>query len=201
MEYTSPLTGFVNVNNYSEYDEAISSMAMPLDVALQQALLSADALLLTICANTSAVIKQGSWYAVVDSHAIKTETSCVVYHSTIESLYNYINDIAQVFGEPEPPFEITGVLVHAEVSDPLEEASSSSSFPCSSGKALYSEVLKRTRKVCEPVKTEVRTSDYRVPVDKVAHTNLPTQTACNVLASKGKRGRKESRMNSQINRL
>ncbi len=189
MEYTSPLTGFVNVNNYSEYDEAISSMAMPLDVALQQALLSADALLLTICANTSALIKQGSWYAVVDSHAIKTETSCVVYHSTIESLYNYINDIAQVFGEPEPPFEITGVLVHAEVSDPLEEASSSS-FPCSSGKALYSEVLKRTRKVCEPVKTEVRTSDYRVPVDKVAHTNLPTQTACNVLPSKGKRGRK-----------
>ncbi len=191
MEYTSPLTGFVNVNNYSEYDEAISSMAMPLDVALQQALLSADALLLTICANTSAVIKQGSWYAVVDSHAIKTETSCVVYHSTIESLYNYINDIAQVFGEPEPPFEITGVLVHAdaEVSDPLEEASSSS-FPCSSGKALYSEVLKRTRKVCEPVKTEVRTSDYRVPVDKVAHTNLPTQTACNMLPSKGKRGRK-----------
>ncbi len=89
---------------------------MPLDVALQQALLSADALLLTICANTSAVIKQGSWYTVVDSHALITETSCVVYHSTIE--YYYINDIAQVFGEPEPPFEIAGVLVH----EPLEEA-------------------------------------------------------------------------------
>ncbi len=191
MEYTPSLTGFVNVNDYSEYDEAISGVAMPLDVALQQALLSADGLLLTICANTSAVIKQGSWYAVVDSHAIKTDTSCVVYHSTVESLYNYIDDTAQVFGEPEPPFEITGVLVHADVDvfDPLEEASSSS-FPCSSGKALYSEVLKRTRKVCEPVKTEVRTSDYRVPVDKVAHTNLPTQTACNMLPSKGKRGRK-----------
>ncbi len=93
---------------------------MPLDVAL----LSADALLLAICANTSAVIKQGSWYTVVDSHAIITETSCVVYHSTIESLYNYINDIAQLFVEPEPPFEIAGVLVHAdaEVSEPLEEA-------------------------------------------------------------------------------
>ncbi len=95
---------------------------MPLDVALQQALLSADALLLAICANTSAVIKQGSWYTVVDSHAIITETSCVVYHSTIE--FYYINDIAQVFGEPEPPFEIAGVLVHAdaEVSESLEEA-------------------------------------------------------------------------------
>ncbi len=47
-----------------------------------------------------------------------------MYHSTKESLYNYINDIAQLFGEPEPPFEIAGVLVHAdaEVSDPLEEA-------------------------------------------------------------------------------
>ncbi len=74
MEYTPSLTGFVNVNDYSEYDEAISGVAMPLDVALKQALLSANALLLTICANTSAVIKQGSWYAVVDSHAIKTDT-------------------------------------------------------------------------------------------------------------------------------
>ncbi len=194
IEYTESLTGFVNVNDYSEYDESISGVAMPLDVALQRALLSADALLLTICANTSAVIKQGSWYAVVDSHAIKTETSCIVYHRTIESLYNYINDVAQLFGEPEPPFEITGVLVHADakVSDPLEEAGSSS-FPCSSGKPLYSEVLKRTPKVCESVKTEVRTSDYRVPVDEVANTrstNLPTQTACNVLLSRGKRGRK-----------
>lgn len=167
IEYTESLTGFVNVNDYSEYNEAINGVAMPLDVALQQALLSADALLLTICANTSAVIKQWSWYAVVDSHAIKTETSCVVYHSTIESLYNYINDLAQLFGEPEPPFEITGVLVHADakVSDPLEEAGSSS-FPCSSGKALYSEVLKCTPKVCEPVKTEVRTSDFQVDSGK-----------------------------------
>ncbi|KAL1270842.1 hypothetical protein QQF64_029858 [Cirrhinus molitorella] len=60
MEYTQSVTGFVTVNDYSEYDAAISSVAMPLDVALQQALLSADAVLLTICANTSAVIKQGS---------------------------------------------------------------------------------------------------------------------------------------------
>ncbi len=77
-----------------------------------------------------------------------------MYHSTIESLYNYINDMAQLFGEPEPPFEITGVLIHAdaEVSDPLEEASSSSSFPCSSGKPLYSEVLKthtQGMQICE----------------------------------------------------
>ncbi len=173
IEYTESLTGFVNVNDYSEYDEAISGVAMPLDVALQRALLSADSLLLTICANTSAVIKQGSWYAVVDSHAIKTDTSCVVYHSTIESLYNYINDMAQLFGEPEPPFEITGVLVHAEskVSDPLEEAGSSS-FPCSSGKALYSEVLKRTPKVCEPVKPKVRTSDCQVDSGKLRQAQM-----------------------------
>ncbi|XP_052393335.1 uncharacterized protein LOC127941915 isoform X1 [Carassius gibelio] len=195
IEYTPSLTGFVNVNEYHEYDQAISSVAMPLDVALQQTLLSADAFLLTICANTSAVIKQGSWYAVVDSHAIRTDTSCVVYHSTIESLYNYINDMAQLFGEPEPPFEITGVLVHAdaEVSDPLQEAGSSS-LPCSSGKALYSDVLKRTPKVRESVKTEPKTPDYPVPVDEAAdvrNPNLPTQTASNVLPSKGKRLRKE----------
>ncbi len=106
-------------------------------------------------------------------------------------MYNYINDIAQLFGEPEPSFEITGVLVNAdvEVSDPLEEAGSSS-IPYSFGKALYSEVLKHTPKVCESVKTELRTSDYEVPVDEVANTNLPTQIACNVLPSKGKRGRK-----------
>ncbi|XP_026114512.1 uncharacterized protein LOC113092934 isoform X2 [Carassius auratus] len=190
IEYTPSLTGFVNVNEYHEYDQAISSVAMPLDVALQQTLLSADAFLLTICANTSAVIKQGSWYAVVDSHAIRTDTSCVVYHSTIESLYNYINEMAQLFGEPKPPFEITGVLVHAdaELSDPLQEAGSSS-FPCSSGKAL----LKRTAKVRESVKTEPKTPDYPVPVDELAdvrNPNLPTQTA-SVLPRKGKRLRKE----------
>ncbi|XP_026098997.1 uncharacterized protein LOC113070050 [Carassius auratus] len=194
IEYTHSLTGFVNVNEYHEYDQAISSVAMPLDVALQQTLLSADAFLLTICANTSAVIKQGSWYAVVDSHAIRTDTSCVVYHSTIESLYNYINEMAQLFGEPEPPFEITGVLVHAdaEVSDPLQEAGSSS-FPCSSGKTL----LKRTTKVRESVKTEPKTPDYSVPVDELAdvrNPNLPTQTASNVLPSKGKRLRKEKHL-------
>ncbi len=42
------------------------------------------------------------------------------------------------------------------------------------------------------MKTEVKPADYRVPVDEVvnASTNLPTQTACNVWLSKGKRGRK-----------
>ncbi|XP_042602778.1 uncharacterized protein LOC122141036 [Cyprinus carpio] len=40
IEYTPSLTGFVNVNEYQEYDEAISGVAMPLDVGLQQALLT-----------------------------------------------------------------------------------------------------------------------------------------------------------------
>ncbi|XP_073694460.1 uncharacterized protein [Garra rufa] len=193
IEYTESLTGFVNVNEYNDYDATISNVAMPLDVAFQQALLNVDAVLLTICANTSAVIKEGSWYAVVDSHAIQTETSCITYHRTIESLYEYVNDMAQIFGEPEPPFEITGVFVYAdaEISDLLEEAGCSS-FQCSSGKALYSEVLKRTPKVCEPVKTELRMSDFQVPVNEVANTrstNFPMQTACNVLPGKVKRGR------------
>ncbi|XP_065139046.1 uncharacterized protein [Paramisgurnus dabryanus] len=173
IEYTQSLTGFVNVNEFHEYDEAISGVAMPLDVALQQALLNADAFLLTICANTSVVIKQGSWYAVVDSHAITTDTSCVVYHSTIESLYNYINDMAQLFGQPKPPFEITGVLVHAdaEVCDSLEEEVGSS-FPCSSVKALYSEVLKGKPKVYTSAETEVRTSDFQVESVKLRQAQM-----------------------------
>ncbi|XP_067306866.1 uncharacterized protein [Pseudorasbora parva] len=110
QEYAESLTGFVDVN---EYDEALCGVVMPLDIALQQALLSADAFLLTICANTCAVIKEGT--------------------CTIESLYNYINEIAQSFGVREPQFEITGVLVHAdvEVSHLLE--ADGSSFQCSSG--------------------------------------------------------------------
>ncbi|XP_067273147.1 uncharacterized protein [Pseudorasbora parva] len=189
IEYAESLTGFVNV---SEYDEALSGVVMPLDVALQQALLSANAFLLTICANTCAVIKEGSWYAFVDSHANKTDTSCVAYHSTIESLYNYINEIAQSFGEHEPQFEITGLLVHAdaEVSHSLEAGCSS--FPCSSSKPLYSKVLKCTPKVCKSVTTEVRSFEFEVTEVANTSTNLPMlQPVCNVLPSKGKRGRRK----------
>ncbi len=56
---------------------------MPLDVALQQALLSADALLLAICANTSAVIKQGSWYTVVDSCHQNGDELCITVPTSL----------------------------------------------------------------------------------------------------------------------
>ncbi|XP_073723480.1 LOW QUALITY PROTEIN: uncharacterized protein [Misgurnus anguillicaudatus] len=143
IEYTDSLTGLVNVD---VYDEAVSSVVMPLDVALQQTLLSADAFLLTISANTCAVIKQGSWYAFVDSHAVKTETSYVAYHSSIQSLYNYINEIAMSFGVNEPLFEITGVMVHTDADDSQLLEADNSSLPCSSSKVLYSEIVKRTPK-------------------------------------------------------
>ncbi|XP_039520035.1 uncharacterized protein LOC120473990 isoform X2 [Pimephales promelas] len=192
IEYAESLTGFVNVD---DYDESLSNVAMPVDVALQRALLSAESFLLCICANTCAVIKEGSWYAFVDSHANMTETSCVAYHSTIESLYNYINEIAHSFGVIAPRFEITGVSVHAdaEVSHSLE--ADHSSFPCSSGKELYSEVLKRKPKVCKSVPTEVRSSVFQLPEVEVqnAGTNVPMpQPVCNVLPSKGERGRRKN---------
>ncbi len=59
IEYTQSFTGFVNVNDYSEYDQAISGVAMPLDVALQQALLSADVLLLTIVPTHLQLLSRG----------------------------------------------------------------------------------------------------------------------------------------------
>ncbi|XDV25621.1 hypothetical protein PO909_029510 [Leuciscus waleckii] len=125
-----------------------------------------------------------------------TESSCVAYHSTIESLYDYINEMAQSFGVIAPRFERTGVFAHAdaEVSHSLE--ADHSSFPCSSGKALYSEVLKRKPKVCKSVTTEVRSSDFQLPEVEVQNTrsnNVPMpQPVCNVLPSKGKRGRREN---------
>ena len=42
---------------------------MPFDVALQRTLLSNSACLLTICANTCAIVKEGTWFALIDSHA------------------------------------------------------------------------------------------------------------------------------------
>ncbi|CAM4570039.1 unnamed protein product [Leuciscus chuanchicus] len=70
------------------------------------------------------------------------------------------------------------------------------SFPCSSGKALYSEVLKRKPKVCKSVTTEVRSSDFQLPKVEVQNTSTDVpmpQPVCNVLLSKGKRGRSKNR--------
>ncbi|XP_048020489.1 OTU domain-containing protein 4-like isoform X2 [Megalobrama amblycephala] len=85
-----------------------------------------------------------------------------------------------------------GVLVHAGDEDSHLLEADGSSFPCSSGKALYSEVLKSTHKVCKSVTTEVRSSEFEVPEAASASTDFSMpQPVCNVLPSKGKMGRRE----------
>lgn len=62
-------------------------------------------------------MKEGSWFAVIDSHGHRIvhqqrqETSCVAYFSCVASLYTYIVDLAHSLGAVALRFEITGIEV------------------------------------------------------------------------------------------
>ena len=158
--FSDSFTGFVHVD---DYDHAIRDVAMPFDVALQRTLLSNDACLLTICANTCAIVKEGTWFALIDSHANRNVNkkqhmaSIVAYFSSAESLYRYVFDFASSVGENTPRFEITGVeavmiAVSAELYGMCNDAGTSSSYMVNTAispnsSLLYSDVVKGNGKV------------------------------------------------------
>ncbi|KAM4562507.1 uncharacterized protein PAE49_010944 [Odontesthes bonariensis] len=66
LNFGDSYTGFVCVDNY---DPALCDVALPFDEALQRALFSHDACLLTICGNTCAIVNGETRFAFVNSHA------------------------------------------------------------------------------------------------------------------------------------
>ena len=80
---------------------------MPVDISLQWVLLRNDECLSTICANTCAVVKEGSLFALIDSHTNrnliqKQPKECFA------SLYNYVVELAKLLGVRTQWFEING---------------------------------------------------------------------------------------------
>ncbi|KAG5270750.1 hypothetical protein AALO_G00196230 [Alosa alosa] len=145
IDFAESFTGIVHVD---DYDHALRDVAMPFDVAIQRTLLSNDGCLLTICANTCAIVKEGSKFAFIDSHANGRvnqkgqDASCVAYFSCVESLFTFVYNFARSFGVDTPRFELTGV--NARIIDGSIQMSNASSCTMSSANCLagYSDVVK-----------------------------------------------------------
>ncbi|CAM4570122.1 unnamed protein product [Leuciscus chuanchicus] len=91
-------------------------VTMSIENALQRALFQSDACLLNLHGYISAVIKAGSKFAVVDSHArdgkgmvSSTGRSVVVYCDDIYVLFNYVVNLAMSLKGHGKSFEVTGV--------------------------------------------------------------------------------------------
>ncbi|XP_074539324.1 uncharacterized protein LOC141800588 [Halichoeres trimaculatus] len=74
--------------------------------------------LLTVCANTCAIIHQHGQYALVDSHARSSDglvhcmgKSVVLYFSCLDELYHHIRRLSRTMTRHKKPFEIVGVCV------------------------------------------------------------------------------------------
>ena len=148
INYAESYSGLISID---DYDQSLRDLAMPLDEALQRSLYCNDACLLTICANTYAIVNGGGKFAFVDSHTNESvnrkgeRVSCVAYFNSVETLCRHVYDFAQSFGVSTPRFEVTGVKAAISHVDP-DDANRS---PMVSSH-LYSDIVKGkpTHKVC-----------------------------------------------------
>ncbi|XP_073731800.1 uncharacterized protein [Misgurnus anguillicaudatus] len=101
----------------SIYDEDVKNICMPVDEAIQRALLDCDACLLNIKDNICSVIKEGTRFAIFDPHARNCKgmceygigTSIVAYYDDIHMLYGHVLNLAKSLNAELKPFEVTGV--------------------------------------------------------------------------------------------
>ncbi|XP_048834537.1 uncharacterized protein LOC125709770 [Brienomyrus brachyistius] len=108
---------FVGLFGVTEYGD-MGDILMSVDQAVRAAFSQYDACLFSLKVNTCAIIKQGSWYVVMDSHSRQGDgasnasgRSILVYHSTIESLLDHVNTLGLSLEAIGEQFEITAVTV------------------------------------------------------------------------------------------
>ncbi|XP_076870505.1 uncharacterized protein LOC143521483 isoform X1 [Brachyhypopomus gauderio] len=159
--------GLFGVHDYGE----MQNVYMSYDEALERVFSQFDACLFTVKLNTCAIVKQGSCYVLIDSHArnshgqqIKSGTSLVAYHVTMESLLNHVKVLGLSLNADKMPFEITGVTATVRIVMPetfegdrlsvmdsteIETTMYTDDSACSSVKAsshlLYSDAIKHKR--------------------------------------------------------
>ncbi|KAK0145468.1 OTU domain-containing protein 4 [Merluccius polli] len=165
INYAESYSGLISVD---DYDQSLRDVAMPFDEALQRSLYCNDACLLTICANTYAIVNGGGKFAFVDSHTNENvnrkgeRVSCVAYFNSVETLCRHVYDFAQSFGVSTPRFEVTGVkaaISHVDLDDANRSPMVSSQ--------LYSDIVKGKRR--QRVKTETK-SQVNDVIDVDANT-------------------------------
>ncbi|KAI4883077.1 hypothetical protein NFI96_008887 [Prochilodus magdalenae] len=112
-------TGLFGVHEYGDMQDVFMSH----DVALRTVLTRFDACLFTVKVNTCAIVKRGSWYVIIDSHARNLHgevdedsgKSLVAYHANIESLLSHITILGLSLQAEQEQFEVTGVTTRGEV--------------------------------------------------------------------------------------
>ncbi|KAI4899975.1 hypothetical protein NFI96_003455, partial [Prochilodus magdalenae] len=109
-------TGLFGVHEYGDMQDVFMSH----DVALRTVLTRFDECLFTVKVNTCAIVKRGSWYVIIDSHARNLHgevdedsgKSLVAYHANIESLLSHITILGLSLQAEQEQFEVTGVTVN-----------------------------------------------------------------------------------------
>ncbi|XP_072572246.1 uncharacterized protein [Paramormyrops kingsleyae] len=108
---------FVGLFGVSEYGD-MCDVLMSADEAVRRVFSRFDACLFTLKVNTCALIKQGSWYVVIDSHSRREDgaseasgRSILAYHSSLDSLLNHIAILGLSLDAKGEQFEITAVSV------------------------------------------------------------------------------------------
>ncbi|XP_072558482.1 uncharacterized protein [Paramormyrops kingsleyae] len=108
---------FVGLFGVSEYGD-MGDIFMSADAAVRRVFSQYDACLFTLKVNTCAIIKQGSWYVVIDSHSRRGDgasdasgRSILVCHSTIDSLLDHVDTLGLSLDATGEQFEITAVSV------------------------------------------------------------------------------------------
>ncbi|XP_072554172.1 uncharacterized protein [Paramormyrops kingsleyae] len=111
---------FVGLFGVSEYGD-MRDVLMSADEAVRSVFSRFEACLFTIKVNTCALIKQGSWYVVIDSHSRREDgtsealgRSILAYHSSLDSLLNHIAILGLSLDATGEQFEITAVSVSTE---------------------------------------------------------------------------------------
>ncbi|XP_063049298.1 uncharacterized protein LOC134443444 [Engraulis encrasicolus] len=147
IRYGESFTGAID----NENDNGLSDLIMPLDVALQRTLLNYNAGVVTIRSSTFAVVKEGSCFAFFDSHGRKVNkdgrlASSVTFFSSINSLYNYVDQLGRLFRQSLPDednevlFEVTGVDVMTIPYDPVSsniDGDANCSYACNTVDLTY----------------------------------------------------------------
>nr|XP_021334689.1 uncharacterized protein LOC110440049 [Danio rerio]XP_021334690.1 uncharacterized protein LOC110440049 [Danio rerio] len=113
IKYDQTLSGLFGVD---EYAEGLQGFAMSLDEAVNQAFQMCDACLVNINLNICAVVRQHSWFAVIDSHSRSSDGTCategkslVAFYPNTESLLIHLKKLGESLYANNSPFEVTGV--------------------------------------------------------------------------------------------
>ncbi|XP_073696195.1 uncharacterized protein [Garra rufa] len=113
INYGETFTGLFGV---TKYEKGFEQYAMSFDEAVNRAFQRFDACLVNIKLAICAVVREGSWYAVIDPHSRRSDGRCVdngkslvAYYSSMKSLLTHFRKLGVSKDARYHEFEVTGV--------------------------------------------------------------------------------------------